>query len=97
MRNKNKKNSFLNFLFYSSIIFAITVSFIIFLTVKNECKTTEFEITKLKSEYSYNSNIVKELQSNKEYLISEKYINSLVSDYMTLTVPETLLININVK
>ena len=96
-RNQKKQNDPINFLFYTSIIITITVSFIILLTIKNECTTTQFNIDQLNKIYSNNSNVVKELQSNKEYFMSEKYINEILSDKMFSVAPETLLIEINAK
>ena len=96
-RNQKKQSDSINFLFYTSIVITITVSFIILLTIKNECTTTQFNINQLNKIYSNNSNVVKELQSNKEYLISEKYINKILSNKMFSVAPETLLIKMNAE
>ena len=64
------------------------------LTIKNECIKTQLEIEKLHKLQISNSNIVKELQSNKEFLMSEEYISSYLLNEMTVAVPETLLIEI---
>ena len=94
MSIKKKNNNFLNFIFYISTIISITFFFIILLTIKNECHKTQNDIEKLNKRYTSNLNIVKELQSNKEYFISKEYIESKVSDVMMTVAPETLLIHI---
>ena len=40
---------------------------------------------------------MKELQSNKEYLLSEKYINEFLGNKMSVVVPETLLIQVDLS
>ena len=96
MKNKYKKeNSFINFIFYLTTSIALTGSFIIFLTLKNECRGKEIEIIQLNKSIVYNTNIVKELQSRREYLLSESYISDALSNKMISVAPETLLIHIN--
>ena len=96
MKNKYKKeNSLINFIFYLATSIAITGSLIIFLTLKNECREKEIEIIQLNKSIVYNTNIVKELQSRKEYLLSESYISAALSNKMISVAPETLLIHIN--
>ena len=90
-----KENSLINFIFYLATSIAITGSLIIFLTLKNECREKEIEIIQLNKSIVYNTNIVKELQSRREYLLSESYISSALSNKMISVAPETLLIHIN--
>ena len=94
MTKRNKKNNFSKFVQYSSLIILITSFFVSLLTIKNECISTQHNIEKLHRLNISNSNIVKELQSNKELLMSENYINSFLSDKMTVVTPETLVIYI---
>lgn len=75
----------------------MTGSLIMFLTLKNECTEKEIEILQLEKSIVYNTNIVKELQSKREYLLSESYISEALSKRMVSVAPETLLIHINTK
>jgi len=93
MLNKNT-NNFSNFIFYITTIVSITFFFILLLTIKNECLKTQNDIEKLNKNYTSNLNIVKELQSNKEYHVSKEYIENMVSNNMVSIAPETLLIYI---
>ena len=90
LNNKNLSN----FIFYISTIVSITFFLIMLLTIKNECLKTQDDIEKLNKNYTSNLNIVKELQSNKEYFLSKEYIRSIVSDNMVSVAPETLMIYI---
>ena len=58
---------------------------------------TSSQITKLNEVYISNLNIVKELQSNREYLLSERYINEYLGSKMSVVVPETLLIQVDLS
>jgi len=93
MLNKNT-NNFSNFIFYVATIASITFFFILLLTIKNECLKTQNDIEKLNNNYTSNLNIVKELQSNKEYFLSKEYIETMISNNMVSIAPETLLIYI---
>ena len=75
-------------LFTTSIIFF----FIMLLTIKNECLKTQYEIEQSHKLLTANANLVKELQSNKDYLASEQHINKILSSKMNVATPETLLI-----
>ena len=97
MTKRNKKNNFSKFVQYSSLIILITSFFVSLLTIKNECISTQHNIEKLHRLNISNSNIVKELQSNKEFLMSEKYISNYLSEQMTVVVPETLIIEIEMS
>ena len=57
----------------------------------------EIEIIQLDKSIVYNTNIVKELQSKREYLLSESYISEALYNKMISVSPETLIIHINTK
>mgnify|MGYP001281400481 CR=1 FL=1 len=65
------------------------------LSVKNECLKTQHEISQLRKQYASNLDMVKELQSNKNYLMSEKNISEILGDKMVSVVPETLSIRVD--
>ena len=94
MIKKEYNKNFSKFIFYTLFIIICTILFLSKLTIKNECIKTQLEIEKLHKLQISNSNIVKELQSNKEFLMSEEYISSYLLNEMTVAVPETLLIEI---
>ena len=89
---KKKKNNFNSFIFFTTTIIIVTLFFISLLTVKNECLKTQHEIEELNKQYTANLNIVKELQSNKDYLMSEKNISEMLNNKMVSVAPETLSI-----
>ena len=89
---RKSNNNFTNFLFFTTSIVIITLFFISLLTVKNECLKTQHEIEQLYKLHASNSDIVKELQSTKEYLMSEENISLILSDKMVSVAPETLSI-----
>ena len=89
---KKKKNNLNSFIFFTTTIIIVTLFFISLLTVKNECLKTQHEIAELNKLYAANLNIVKELQSNKDYLMSEKHISEILNDKMISVAPETLSI-----
>jgi len=97
MNELSKKDNTVNFILYISSIILITSFFIVHLTLKNECNKNEREILKTNKSISYNSNIVKELQSRKNYLLSESSIINSLSNRLVAAAPETLLIYIDVK
>ena len=41
-----------------------------------------------------NTDIVKELQSTRDYLMSYEYVENYLSNKMVASIPETLIINI---
>ncbi len=87
----------MNFISYIFTSIIVTGSLIMFLTLKNECQEKEIEILQLEKSIVYNTNIVKELQSKREYFLSESYISNALSHRMVSVAPETLLIHINTK
>ena len=89
-----KKKNLLNFIFYCFTVTSITLFFIFLLTIKNECLKNQSEIEQLNRQYTSNLNIVKELQSNKDYLSSETHLKEILSNSMHTVAPETLLISI---
>ena len=95
MKKINRRNNVANFLFYISTIVSLTTFLIIYLTVKNECKKNEAILSNLNNSKIYNTNIVKELQSKREFLLSENNIVNNLSNKMIAVAPETLLIHIN--
>ena len=76
MRKKRKqKNSNLNnFLMYTLTILSAGFFLICYLNIKNQCIKLNNDILNLKKITIKNTSIVKELQSQKEYFLSEHYI-----------------------
>ena len=98
MRRTKKRNSFLNFTFYTISVLIISTIFILQISTKNESIKTQIEIEKLNNIYLSNIDIIKELQSSRDYFTSYEYISNYLSDRMIATVPETLIISIeNIK
>ena len=97
MRKKRKKKNLSEFIVYTMFIFTFTILCVSYLKVKMEIQKTQFEIEKLHQINISNVNIVKELQSNKEFLMSEKYISDFLSDEMSVAIPETLIIEVQVS
>ena len=94
MKKREYKQNFSKFIFYTFFIIIATILFLSKLTIKNECIKTQLEIENLYKLQISNSNIVKELQSNKDFLMSEKHISKYLSNEMVVVVPETLLIHV---
>ena len=94
MSIKRYNQNFSKFIYYTFFIIIITILLLSKLTIKNECVKTQLAIENLHKLQISNSNIVKQLQSNKEFLMSEKYISEYLSNEMTVVTPETLLIEI---
>ena len=92
---KKKNNNLNSFIFFTSTTIIITSFSVALLTVKNECLKTQHEINQLHKQYASNIDIVKELQSNKNYLMSEKNISEMLGNKMVSIVPETLSIKID--
>ena len=92
---KKKKNNLNLFVFFTTTIIIITSFFVTLLSVKNECLKTQHEISQLRKQYASNLDMVKELQSNKNYLMSEKNISEILGDKMVSVVPETLSIRVD--
>ena len=97
MRRKRNNKNLSKFIIYILYITTITFLGLSSIYIKNEVIATSSEITKLNEVYVSNLNIVKELQSNKEYLLSEKYINEFLENKMSVVVPETLLIQVDLS
>ena len=63
---KKQNNNFINFMLYFSSILGITFFLLIYLTLKNEYRNNQNQISDLKKQKISNTIIVKELQSKKE-------------------------------
>ena len=96
MREKRKKKNLSEFIVYTMFIFTLTILCVSHLKVKMEIQKTQFEIERLHQIKISNVNIVKELQSNKEFLMSEKYISDFLSNEMSVVIPETIIIEVQV-
>ena len=97
MRKKRKqKNSNLNnFLMYTLSMLSAGFFLICYLNIKNQCVKINNDILNLKKETIKNTSVVKELQSQKEYFLSEHYISSIVGENMVAVVPEPEIIKLN--
>jgi hypothetical protein len=89
-----KNNNFFNFLFYTITVFSISCLFITKTTIRNECIDTKSSIENLNNRFIVNKDIVKQLQSKRDYLESHDYVEKYLSTKMIAAVPETLIINI---
>ena len=96
MRKKHN-NNFINFSLYFCSIVGVTFFLLIYLTLKNECKNNQNEISDLKRQKLSNIILVKELQSKKDYLLSEQNISNKLSNKMVAVTPETLIINMDIE
>jgi len=94
---KKQNNNFINFMLYFSSILGITFFLLIYLTLKNEYKNNQNEISDLKKQKISNTIIVKELQSKKDYLLSEYHIVNKLSNKMVAVTPETLIVNMSIE
>jgi len=94
---KKRNNNFINFMLYFSSIVGVTFFLLIYLTLKNECKNNKNEISDLKKQKISNIILVKELQSKKDYLLSEHHIINKLSNKMVAVTPETLIINMDIE
>ena len=83
-------------LYFSSIL-GITFFLLIYLTLKNEYKNNRNEISDLKKQKISNTILVKELQSKKNYLLSEYHIVNKLSNKMVAVTPETLIVNMVIE
>ena len=75
-------------------IISITLFLISFLTIKNYCTKINNDILILDKSVTKNASIVKTLQSQKEYFLSEQYISQTVNN-MIVVAPEPEIIDIN--
>jgi len=95
MRRNNKKNKNLyNFIVYSSSMIIVSLFLICFLTIKNQCIKINSEITEMENSLIKNTNIIKDLQKEREYYLSETYISKFMGDIMLVAIPEPEIINI---
>ena len=94
---KKQNNNFINFMLYFSSILGITFFLLIYLTLKNEYKNNRNEISDLKKQKISNTILVKELQSKKDYLLSEYHIVNKLSNKMVAVAPETLIVNMVIE
>ena len=92
MNKKRRDNNFINFIYYSSLIVLFTIILITFLTVKNQCIKTRSEIISMNKSVLKQTGIVKQLQSKKEYHLSEKHISEMINDKMKVATPESIII-----
>ena len=92
-----KSNIFFNFIFYTVTVIIFSSLFILKITVKNECISTQYDIENLNNMLIKNTDIIKELQSSRDYLMSYEYIENYLSNKMVAAVPETLIIDIKNK
>jgi len=68
---------------------------ICYLNIKNQCVKLNNDILNLKKETIKNTSMVKELQGQKEYFLSEHYISSVVGENMVAVVPEPEIIKLD--
>ena len=87
-------NNFFNFIFYTFVVITFSTLFILKITIKNECISTQSNIEDLNNMLIKNTDIVKELQSTRDYLMSYEYVENYLSNKMVASIPETLIINI---
>ena len=92
-RKKIKNKNLYNFIIYLVSILTISLFFISYLTIKNQLTKIRSEITEFENSIVKNVSIVKELQSEKEYFLSEQYISTIINNEMAVTVPEQEIIN----
>ena len=97
MRKKRKKknNNLNNFVIYTLSILSAGFFLICYLNIKNQCVKINNDILNLKKETIKNTSVVKEMQSQKEYFLSEHYISSIVGENMVAVVPEPEIIKLN--
>tara|TARA_Y100000590_G_C15722653_1_gene1014043 strand:+ start:888 stop:1124 length:237 start_codon:yes stop_codon:yes gene_type:complete len=72
----------------------ISLFLICYLTIKNQCIKINSEIAEIENSIIKNTNIVKDLQREQEYYLSEKYISKSMEDIMLVAIPEPEIINI---
>ena len=93
-RSKKKNTNLNNFVIYTLSILSVGFFLICYLNVKNQCIKLNNDIINLKKATTKNTSIVKELQSQKEYFLSEYYISSEIGDDMIAVVPESEIIKL---
>ena len=93
-RRKKKNTNLNNFVIYTLSILSAGFFLICYLNVKNQCIKLNNDIINLKKSTTKNTSVVKELQSQKEYFISDHYISSVVGEHMIAVVPESEIIKL---
>ena len=93
-RRKKKNTNLNNFVIYTLSILSAGFFLICYLNVKNQCIKLNNDIINLKKSTTKNTSIVKELQSQKEYFLSEHYISSVIGNDMIAVVPESEIIKL---
>ena len=94
-RNIKKNKNLSSFFIYLLIILGVSAFFISFLTIKNQCAKLANEITNIDKSITRNTSIVKKLQNEKSYYISEEYISNAVKEDMIVVAPEPEIIKIS--
>ena len=93
-RIKKKNSNLNNFVIYTLSILSVGFFLISYLNIKNQCAKLNNDIVNLKKSTTKNTSVVKELQSQKEYFLSEHYISSVVGEHMIAVVPESEIIKL---
>ena len=94
-RRQKKNNNLNNFIIYILSILSAGFFLICYLNIKNQCVKLNNDIVNLQKTTAKNTSVVKELQSQKEYFLSEHYISSIVGESMVAVVPESEIIKLN--
>ena len=94
MRRNNRNNNLSNFIYYFSIIIFVTVFLISYLEIRNQFKKYQNAISDLKKTSLTKKSIIKELQSKKEYYLSEKHISKVTKSKMSVATPEPIIIKV---
>ena len=93
-RRKKKNNNLNNFVIYTLSILSAGFFLICYLNIKNQCVKLNNDIVTIKKITAKNTSVVKELQSQREYFLSEHYISSVVGEHMIAVVPESEIIKL---
>ena len=93
-RRKKKNNNLNNFVIYTLSMLSAAFFLICYLNIKNQCIKLNNDIATIKKITAKNTSVVKELQSQREYFLSEHYISSIVGEYMIAVVPESEIIKL---
>ena len=93
-RRQKKNNNLNNFVIYTLSILSAGFFLICYLNIKNQCVKLNNDIVNLQKSIAKNTSVVKELQSQKEYFLSEHYISSIIGETMVAVVPESEIIKL---
>ena len=93
-RRKKKNSNLNNFVIYTLSILSAGFFLICYLNIKNQCVKLNNDIVTIKKITAKNTSVVKELQSQREYFLSEHYISSVVGEHMIAVVPESEIIKL---